>query len=142
MNENGKFTYVACDDDIISLSKDIFKTSRLKELLLRETRNKLLIKFSELQDNQGTIGQLLKQVKLGEEVVETNKIHFQFVKNCELLSMTNKNWQKGKIHVNLHISPISKQMDEVNVEFYPETIDEAKPLETVQNGLQTMTSLK
>jgi hypothetical protein len=142
MTENSKSTYFTGDDDILSLAKDVFKISRLKELLIREIRSKLLLKFSELQENQGTIGQLFKQVKIGEELIETNRIQFQFVKDCELLSMNTKNWQQGKVKFTIYISPVSKQMDEVNVEFYPEIMDERQPLETMQNGFQAMTSLK
>ncbi|MGM3306988.1 KGK domain-containing protein [Anabaena sp. WFMT] len=140
---NNKYIPLNCEDDILSLGKDIFKISRFKELVIREIRENLMLQTcNSEQQSQGSIIQLFKTVQVGEEVININNIQFQFVKDCQLLIRGSKNWQVGKLKVQISISPLGKQADEVYIEFHSDKLDELLTLENLQHISKDMTYSK
>lgn len=143
INMNNKYILLNCDDDILSLEKDIFKVSRFKELLIQKMREKLTLQLGNSQlQNQGTIIKCFKDMTIAEEFIEINSLEFQFFKDCQLLIISSKNWQPGKLKVEISISPIGKHKDEIRMEFYPNSWDEALPLENWQKSSKNMTYSK
>ncbi|AFZ59726.1 KGK family protein [Anabaena cylindrica FACHB-243] len=140
---NNKYIPLNCGDDILSLGKDIFKISRFKELVIREIRENLMLQTcNSEQQSQGSIIQLFKTVQVGEEVIDISNIQFQFFKDCQLLIRGNKNWQTGKLKVQISISPLGKQADEVYIEFYSDELDEPLTLENLPQISKNMTYSK
>ncbi|WP_413173143.1 KGK domain-containing protein [Anabaena azotica] len=136
---NKKHISLNCDDDILSFQKDIFKINRLRELLIREIREKLMQPICNPQQQaQGAIIKSLKDIKISEEMIEINSIKFEFFKDCLLLRIGSKNWQNGKLKVQISISPQGKHTDEVYMEFYPDNLDELLPLENLQHISKNM----
>ncbi|MEA5550288.1 KGK domain-containing protein [Anabaena cylindrica UHCC 0172] len=140
---NNKYIPLNCEDDILSLGKDIFKISRFKELVIREVRENLILQICNSEQRpQGSIIQLFKTVQIGEEVIDINNIQFQFFKACQLLIRGSKNWQTGKLKVQISVSPLGQQADEVYIEFYSDELDELLALENLQHISKNMTYSK
>ena len=52
--------------------------------------------------------------------------------------MNNKGWQKGKLNIEICISPDDNKPDKVNLEFFPEKpIKPESPLDDIREMIQT-----
>ncbi|MFM2064729.1 MAG: hypothetical protein RLZZ507_4400 [Cyanobacteriota bacterium] len=138
MNMSIKHIPLNCDDYILSFAKDIFKVSRFREMIVREIREKLTRQAGISQQTQKSIITVFKDMTIGEENIEINSIQFQLFKDCQLLSIGSKNWQTGKLKVQISVSPIGKHADEIHMEFYPDKLDELLPLDNLVNGSKNM----
>ncbi|MBD2294989.1 hypothetical protein H6G06_16240 [Anabaena sphaerica FACHB-251] len=139
MNMSRKYIPLNCDDYIVGFGKDIFKISRFRELVVQEIREKLMRQTSNTQQQaQVTIIKLFKDMTIAEENLEINSIQFQFFQDCQLLTIGSKNWQTGKLKVQISISPQGKHADEIYIEFYPDDSDKLLPLDSLGNGSNNM----
>ena len=121
-----------CDDDVVSFEKDTFKLSRLKELMIREVRK-------ETHYYHNHLGQTPKfsEIIIGEERVKFNYIKYEIIKECQILQINNKGWQKGKLNIEICISPKDNKLDKVNLEFFPQQpIQPESPLDDIREMMQ------
>ncbi len=60
------------------------------------------------------------------------------VVSCQLLQVNGKGWQKGKLNIEICISPIKSEDNKVNLEFFPEQpIKPESPLDDIREMIQT-----
>lgn len=77
------------------------------------------------------------EVIIGEESIYFDYIKFEAIRDCQLLQVNNKGWQKGKINIEICISPEDKTLDKVNLKFFPEQPTEPKsPLDDIREMIQ------
>lgn len=122
---NSKFTPVDCDD-VIMLERETFKVSRLKQLVKEGIKNKLSNYIYDSQNNQRThynVNTLFTGIAVIGEYINFSNIQFNSVKECQILKIGGR-WQKGKLKMNIHISPNGNNLDPVTLEFYPDTSNE------------------
>jgi hypothetical protein len=125
----------------VLFEKDTFKISRLKELMIREARKKLQITTHKPNNQYGgyCINVCLREITIGEEKVNFDYIKFEITKNCQILQIDGKGWLKGKLNIEVCISPNDKtQLDKVNLKFFPEQpIESESPLDDIREMVQT-----
>lgn len=132
---NPKFTLLDCDDDVVLLERETFKVSRLKELCLQEIRNKFYRNIYNSQTKQPdiTVSSFFNHISFGGERIEFSEIQFNSVKDCQLLKIGGKGWQKGKLKIQIIVPPNLKNLTKVCLEFCPdEPIETESPLDDIR----------
>ncbi|MEA5593617.1 KGK domain-containing protein [Rivularia sp. UHCC 0363] len=141
MNDKNVSISLDCDDDVVLFEKDTFKVSRLKELTIREVRKKIIIQIHDSTNKSGREGikSFLKTITIGEENLTFNYIQFETIKDCQILQVNGKGWQKGKLNIEICISPDTNKPDKVNLEFFPEQpIKPESPLDDIRKMIQVI----
>jgi hypothetical protein len=136
---SNRFIPLDCDDDVVLLEKDTFKISRLKELVKREIRKKLqyMIYNSQTQMPGGYIPGFLSAINVGEERIQFREITFNSFKNCQILQIAGKGWQKGKLKIQISIDPNDENRDKIYLEFCPDEPNEPEsPLDDIRKRIQ------
>ena len=138
-NQNISFS-LDCDDDVVSFEQDTFKVSRFKELTIREVRKKILIQIHDSTKKYGGegINTLLRTITIGEENLKFSYIKFETIRDCQILQVNGKGWQKGKLNIEICISSDDSKLDKVNLKFFPEQpIEPESPLDDIRKMVQT-----
>jgi len=65
---------------------------------------------------------------------------FETIRDCEILKVNNKGWQKGKLNIEICISPDTNKPDKVNLKFFPE--EPIKPESTLDDIRKTMKEIR
>ncbi|QHG17666.1 KGK domain-containing protein [Nostoc sp. ATCC 53789] len=117
-----KFILLECEDDVISLEKDTFKVSKLRELVIREIVSKWRQEICTYKTkiNNDLIGSLFGSISARDEFIPFSEIKLNAVKDCQVLKIDGKGWQKGKLEILVFIYPNSHQPNNVCFEFYPD----------------------
>ncbi|HYW20410.1 MAG TPA: KGK domain-containing protein [Nodularia sp. (in: cyanobacteria)] len=123
---NNKFTLLDCDDDVVLFEKDTFKINRLKDLAKNYIRN-ILQQLS--YDNQGkylgkSILDNFKNIAIGKHKITSNEFRYSYTTTCQLLKIGSQGWQQGTLKIQVFISPLGEQLDEVLLEFAPDQVHE------------------
>ncbi|MDZ8035999.1 KGK domain-containing protein [Nostoc sp. DedSLP04] len=123
---NNEFTPLTCDEDVILFEKDTFKISRLKELLSTDMNNKVhqQIYNQQTQKADNLVINSFAKVSIGQERIELSEIQSHFLKNCQILRIGSKGWQKGKLKIQVSKSMSGQKQDKVYLEFCPDEPDE------------------
>lgn len=132
---NPKFITLDCDDDVVLLEKDSFTVGRLKELSHQEIRKKLDYPIVLRNNNPLTsnIYCFFSQVSLSGQDISLSEIQFNFLKDCQILKIGDKGWQKGKLKINICITTNQSRLDKVFLEFCPdEAIEHESPLDDIR----------
>ena len=132
---NSKFILLNCDDDVVLLEKDTFKVSRLKELCLQEIGNKFYRNIYNSQTKQPglTIASFFNDISFGGESISFSEIQFISVKDCQLLKIGGKGWQKGKLKIQICRASSKGSHHKVCLEFCPdEPIEQESPLDDLR----------
>jgi hypothetical protein len=132
---NSKFTPLDCDDDVILLERDTFTVDRLKELSNQAIINKLNYSMNGGISNKYSTSALdfFSSLSLGEQKISFSEIQFNYLKDCQILKIGGKGWQKGKLKINICISPNAINPDKVCLEFCPdEQIEPESPLDDIR----------
>lgn len=136
-----RFIPLDYDDDVVLLEKDTFKISRLKELAIQGIQNKLRYRIYDRNTQQAGIEiiSFFACLPLPVENINYDEIQLVFIKNCQLLQISGKGWQKGKIKIQLYsVAPLSSQNIKINLEFCPDEPTEPKsPLDDIRKMAQT-----
>jgi len=140
---NNKFIILDCDDDVVLFEKDTFKVSRLKELLNNQIQYKLDRQFFRTyykginSEPDGKVIDLLSKISLNSENIEIDEIQYNSLKDCQLLKIGGKEWQKGKLKIKICIYPEDQESDEVHLEFCSdELIETESPLDDLRKMIQ------
>ena len=131
---NPKFIPLDCDDDVVLLATDTFKVSRLKELCLQEIGNKFYRNIYNSQTKQPaqTVATFFNDISFGGESISFNEIQFNSIKDCQLLKIGGKGWQKGKLKIQICRASKGTQ-HKVCLEFCPdEPIEMESPLDDIR----------
>lgn len=132
MNNKNISIILDCDDDVVLFEKDTFKVSRFKELMINQVR-----KITDIRQNKNCVHRLLKRIPLGEEYFNMDYIKFESIKDCKILQVNGKGWQKGKINIEICISTDDSKPDKVNLKFFPEQhIERPSPLDDMREMIQ------
>ena len=78
MNDKNISIILDCDDDVVLFEKDTFKVSRLRELMIRETRIKLksLMRRCKYQSLAQFMTDYFQEIILGEESITLDYMKF------------------------------------------------------------------
>ena len=132
MNEQNFSISLDCDDDVVFFEKDTFKVSRLKELMIKEVR-----KGTHYHHNRLGMIPKFRHFTIGEENINLNYIKFDTIRECQILQVNHKGWQKGKINIEVGISININKPDRVNLKFFPEQpIKPESPLDDIREMIQ------
>ena len=140
MSDDNISIYLDCDDDVVLFEKDTFKVSRLKELAMKEVRKKFQPRIYDSENNSKGqyIRSFLQTITIGDENFIFDYMKFETIRDCQILQVNNKGWQKGKLNIEVCISPDVKKPDKVNLEFFPEQpIKPESPLDDMREMIQT-----
>ena len=139
MNNNNISISLDCDGDVVLLEKDTFKVSRLKELTIREARDKFNYSIYNPKNKTYTnVPYFLREITIGEENLNFNYIKFETIRDCQILQVNGKGWQKGKLNIEICISPKDNKLDKVNLEFFPEQSTKPEsPLDDIREMIKT-----
>ncbi len=138
MNEKNFSISLDCDDDVVLFEKDTFKVSRLKELTIEKIIKKLdqLMHRFKNQPKEKFMSDFFSEIVIGEETINFNHMKFETIRDCEILKVNNKGWQKGKLNIEICISPDTNKPDKVNLKLFPE--EPIKPESTLDDIRKTM----
>ena len=120
---NSKFILLSCDD-VVLLEREAFKVSRLKHLIQEGIKIKLSHYVYDNKNEQRThynVKTSLSGVGIIGEYIGFNEIQFNSIQDCQILKIGSQGWQKGKLKINICISPYGNNLDPVCLEFYPDT---------------------
>ncbi|MEO0685191.1 MAG: KGK domain-containing protein [Cyanobacteria bacterium J06649_11] len=140
MNDKEFSIILDCDDDVVLFEKDTFKVARLKELMIREVKIKLksLMQRCKYQALGQFMTDYFHEVIIGEESINFNYKKFETIRDCQIIQVNNKVWQKGKLNIEICISPNINKPDKVNLKFFPEQPTEPEsPLNDIREMMQT-----
>ncbi len=133
---NGKLIPLDCDDDVVLFEKDTFKVGRLKELAIREIRKKLVNHIYEdsAHNKRGVyIPDFFDHIFLSEQRLDFREVQYNSFKNCQILKIGGKSWQKGQLNIKICITPKRNLADKVCLEFYPDEPDQPEsPLDDIR----------
>ncbi|WP_292837785.1 KGK domain-containing protein [Nostoc sp. JL33] len=137
---NNKFMTLDCDDDVVLLQKETFKVSRLKELV----REQICSKWERhgaydysTQKADTTIYEFLKQISVSQETIKIDEIKLNLIVDCQILKISGKGWQKGKLKIQIYISNVSANKYTLSLEFCLDESDEPEsPLDDFRKMIQ------
>ncbi len=133
---NSKFTPLDCDDDVILLERNTFTIGRFKELSNQAIRNKLdkSIYDPTTQLHSGVAIHFYSDMSLCEQIINFSEIPFNSIKDCQILKIGGKSWQKGKLKINICRSPNGKHLEvKILLEFCAdEPIELESPLDDIR----------
>ncbi|MGB6301788.1 MAG: KGK domain-containing protein [Rivularia sp. (in: cyanobacteria)] len=134
MSDNNLSISLDCDDDVVLFEKDTFKVSRLKELMITDVRQYL---DKPSYNYEYAPSDILQKITIGEQKINIDYIKFENTKDCQILQINNKGWQKGKLNIEICISPDEKKPDKVNLKFFPQQpIKPESPLDDMREMIQ------
>ena len=117
-------------DDVVLLASDTFKVSRLKELCLQAIGNKFRRDIYDWETKQPSF---FNDISFGGESISFNEIQFISVKDCQLLKIGGKGWQKGKLKIQICRASSKGSHHKVCLEFCPdEPIEQESPLDDLR----------
>lgn len=122
-------------DDVVLLTRDTFKASRFKELCLQAIGNKLCtyIYNSKSKESDIPVANFVNHISFSGESISFSEIQFNSVKDCQVLKIGGKGWQKGKLKIQICVSPNSKNPNTICLEFCPdEPIEQESPLDDLR----------
>ncbi|MFQ4146390.1 KGK domain-containing protein [Chlorogloeopsis sp. ULAP02] len=124
-----KFIPLDCDD-VVLLGKDTFKVSRLKDLVEQHIKQRLqrCVYESNSLEPGVSIVELFSLISLAEHQINLNEIQYNYSINGYILRIGSQGWQKGKLKIEVCISVIDSNLNQVYLEFHPEEIIEHDPL--------------
>ncbi|MBD2504001.1 KGK domain-containing protein [Anabaena azotica] len=134
-----QFIPLDCGEDVVLLDKDTFTVTRLREVILRQIISKWRqeICVNKTSFTNGSVGSLFHSISTGDSLIPFNEIRLNAVKECQLLKVGGKGWQKGKLNIRLFIYPNSDKINHLNLEFYPD-----KSIETVSHKDDTHQNIR
>ncbi|MEH2050507.1 KGK domain-containing protein [Nostoc sp.] len=123
-----KFITLDCDD-VVLLEKDTFKVSRLKELVQEQIYSKWerhsASYLYSVQNANTQISEFFKQLSISQETIKIDEVKLNLVIDCQILKISGRGWQKGKLKIKIYISNVTKDKYRLYLEFYPD--ESAKP---------------
>ncbi|MEH1855228.1 MAG: KGK domain-containing protein [Nostoc sp.] len=123
-----KFITLDCDD-VVLLEKDTFKVSRLKELVQEQIYSKWerhsASYLYSVQNANTQISEFFKQLSISQETIKIDEVKLNLVIDCEILKISGRGWQKGKLKIKIYISNVTTDKYRLYLEFYPD--ESAKP---------------
>jgi KGK domain len=116
---NNKFKLLECnDDDVVSFNGNLVKFAKFKRDLEKEFWEKRRYLLTEenphLHSSGKTRMSYLTNISLGECDLTINLSSAKEGKECEILRLGSKNWQKGRLRTQAFIG------------FFPDTTEKAK----------------
>lgn len=124
---NDKFTPIDCNDDVLSFyhPEQTFKLGNFKEKI----KNQFNTKLRDYSANEG-----IGFISVDSRHIYSMAVNWESITiDCELLRLGAKNWQKGKVRIqvglerssNEHYSPSQQQvtLHHVSLEFCPDEIE-------------------
>jgi hypothetical protein len=111
-----------CENDVVLFDKDTYKISRLRELVIRQFIQKWNqeIRTYKTHLSNNSVGSLFANISAGDESIPFSELKLNAVKDCQVLKIDGRGWQKGKLEIQLFIYPNSNKRNHLVIEFYPD----------------------
>jgi KGK domain len=140
MNMTNRLITLDCDDDVVLLQKDTFKVSRLKELVREQIYSKWERHSAydySTQKPTTQISEFFKQISFSQETIKIDEVKFNLITDCQILKISGKGWQKGKLKIQIYISNVNTDKYKLCIEFCPDEPDETEsPLDDIRKMIQ------
>ncbi|MEH2375187.1 KGK domain-containing protein [Nostoc sp.] len=137
---NNQFITLDCDDDVVLFQKDTFKVSRLKELVREQICSKWErhSAFDHMTQKTTTqISEFLKEISLNQEIIKIDEIKLNLIIDCQILKISGKGWQKGKLKMQIYISNVTTNKYTLYLEFCSdEAVKPELPLDDIRKILE------
>ncbi|MEH2380808.1 MAG: KGK domain-containing protein [Nostoc sp.] len=137
---NNKFITLDCDDDVVLLQKDTFKVSRLKELVREQIYSKWErhSAFDHMTQKTTTqISEFLKQISVAQDIIKIDEIQLNLIIDCQILKISGKGWQKGKLKIQIYISNVTTNKYTLCLEFCADQANESEsPLDDIRKMIE------
>ena len=136
-----KFIPLDCGDDVILFENDTYKVSKLRELVIRQFIKKWTqeIWTYKTQIKNDLVGSLFGNISVGYDSIPFSEIQLNAVKDCQVLKIDGKGWQKGKLEIRISIYPNTNQLNNLVLEFYPdEFIERESPLDEIRKMIESL----
>jgi hypothetical protein len=135
-----KFITLHCDD-VVLLEKDTFKVSRLKELVQEQIYSKWerhsASYLYSIQNANTQISEFFKQLSISQETMKIDEVKLNLVVDCQILKISGRGWQKGKLKIKIYISNVTTDKYRLYLEFFPDEHAESEsPLDDLRKMIQ------
>ncbi|MDZ8053758.1 MAG: KGK domain-containing protein [Aulosira sp. ZfuVER01] len=90
-----------CGDDVVWLEKNTYTVSRLRELVIQQFIKKWRqeIHTYKTQPTNDSVGSLFANISTGDESIPFSEVKLHAVKDCRVLKIDGRGWQKGKLEI-------------------------------------------
>ncbi|MEM9922416.1 MAG: KGK domain-containing protein [Cyanobacteria bacterium P01_D01_bin.50] len=109
-------------DDVVLLGEETFKVNRIKQLLEKNIQDKLKRRIYEYNSFHPGVSMLefFGDISLGKRKIDLAEIKHEYITGCQVLRITGVGWQKGKLIIQIRISPVSNYENQIDLGFIPE----------------------
>ena len=109
-------------DDVVLLGEDTFKVSRIEELLKENIKEKLERRIYEYNSFHPGVPMLefFSDISIGKTKIDLAEIKHEYVTTCQVLRINGQGWEKGKLKIQIRISPKNNYENQVYLGFIPE----------------------
>ncbi len=125
MNINDNFILLECDD-VVLLGEDTFKVSKIEQLVEENIKEKLQRRIYEYNSFHPGVPMLefFGDISIGKIKIDLTQIKHEYVTSCQVLRIGGQGWEKGKLKIQIRISPTNNYDNQVYLGFIPD-----KPME-------------
>jgi len=121
------------NDDVISFGSELYKFGKFKSAL-ESVKGKVADVIIESVESQGIKGINIYELPNRGSAYKVNLKWFDKGKDCEVLKISSKGWQKGKLRIKLALEfcPDEPEVEEKSVSNEPETSQPESPLDDIR----------
>ncbi|MBD2606552.1 KGK domain protein [Scytonema hofmannii FACHB-248] len=146
---NNKFKLIGCnDDDVVSFNGKLLKFAKFKDNLEEEFQQKVnfLVEKNDKENAPKVLN--LTRLSLGECDLTINLSSAKEGKECEILRLGSKSWEKGKVRTQAFIeffptNTTEKAKINFTIEFSPdepEITEPESPLDDIRRMINEITT--
>jgi KGK domain len=146
---NNKFKLIGCnDDDVVSFNGNLLKFAKFKDNLEEEFQQK--VNFLVVKNDKENSSKVLNltRLSLGECNLTINLSSAKEGKECEILRLGSKSWEKGKVRTQAFIeffptNTTEKAKINFTIEFSPdepEITELESPLDDIRRMINEITT--
>ncbi|MCJ8279176.1 MAG: KGK family protein [Rivularia sp. ALOHA_DT_140] len=109
-------------DDVVLLAEDTFKVSKVKQVIKENIKDKLQRHIYEYNSFHPGVSMLefFSSIPIGKINIDLAEIKYEYIKNCQVLRINGRGWEKGKLKIEVGILPESSYENRINLKFYPD----------------------
>lgn len=147
---NNKFKLLECnDDDVVSFNGNLLKFAKLKSDLENEFRQKVNKLYANHDQGTGTVERIfnLTNTSFGKCDLTINLSSPKEGKECEILRLGAKTWQKGRLRTQAFIGFFPNTTEKAKIQFIlefspdePEITEPESPLDDLRRMINEVKS--
>lgn len=109
-------------DDVVLLGEDTFKVSRIERLIEENIKEKLhrhIYEYNSFHPGASML-EFFKSIPIGKTKIDLAEIKHEYMKNCQVLRSSGQGWEKGKLKIEVRISPANNYENQIDLTFLPD----------------------